>query len=1118
MKAAFLGAAVLATAGAAFYFGTAVHAAKASGSKPASRKALASTALSLPLFFEPNQGQTAPQVKFLAHGAGYGLFLTADEAVLEIQHSAFSTQHSAPGSRSSRAASSSVIRMRLEGANASARISGASPLPGKSDYFIGNDPSKWHRGIPQFARVEYQAVYPGVDLVYYGDGGQLEYDFRVAPGAAPNQIALSFTGASAHIVAGDSGDSGNVGDLILSTANGDVRFHAPHVYQQDGDTQKAVAGSFRQLAGNKIGFTIGDYDHSRELVIDPILSYSTYLGGSGTEGGLIGANPLNPLNLVKIAIDPGDFIYVAGSTNSADFPVTDGSTLKGAQNIFISKINPSPSVGMPQLVYSAYLGGSGKDSLAGIAVDKTSNIYVAGSTTSNNFPTVNALNPGPVTSGTHGFLSALTFEGNNGNNTSIYTLTYSTYLAGTNAADNAEDEVTGLAIDSNQNAYVTGVTTSSNSATLQNPFPASPDGYQTVSNNPGNPQFFASQISTTRSGYQSMLYSTYFGGGYPVTATAIGGGIAVDPSPNSSPNIYITGATTMLGVTGPNGEKPFPLFSAQQTCLNEASNHGTCSSNTPTTTPDAFVAKISPSLPNSNPIYSTYIGGRGDDYGNAIAVDTSGNAYVTGATDSNDWVCSGSCVSGFQNVYNGDGNTNAFVVKISNPSGSSFYPLTYFTYLGGAGPDSGQDIKVDLIGAVHVVGATLSPNFPLTTDALQHYGGSGDAFVALLSTTAGGNTAAGDYSTYLGGSGLDQGTGIAFDQTFGAAYVAGITQSGDFPVTLATAYQQKLNGPQDAFVSKIGANSVLSVTVPNTSPTPNPVNAGTQVAFTFTITNTAGSDPASAVTFNALGVPATPILQSPATATVKSGSGSCDGVVGTTISCNLGTLAVNAIATVEVDMTPAVPASPNEQITISGNASANGGAVGGSVPQPVANVVDFQIQAFPSTQTINAGDKAIFQVIFTPTSNLGYNAAITPGAPTFNPSMVTASTPAFNPTSVQLSGSGKQTTALTIVTVPRPVPVGNLLRRGSFYATWLPIGGLSLVGLGIGAGRKRRRWLVGVVLAMIAGAILLQSGCGSASSSTTPNGGTQAGTYIVTISASPASVTAHTCTATLIVN
>ena len=306
MKAAFLAAAVLATAGIVFYFGTAVHAAQASGPVSAERrsaersfaapKALSSTTISLPLFFEPNQGQTAPQVKFLAHGAHYGLFLTADEAVLELQHSAASTPPSVLSSQfsvpSTQASTNAVIRMRLAGANASARVSGASPLPGKSNYFIGNDPSKWRSGIPQFARVEYKSVYPGVDLVYYGNQGQLEYDFRVAPGAKPNQIALSFNGASAHIVSGDSGDSG---DLVLSTANGDVRFHAPRIYQpaapQSGNAEKAVAGSFRQLAGNKIGFTIGDYDHSRELVIDPILIYSTYLGGTGTEG------------LVQIAVD-----------------------------------------------------------------------------------------------------------------------------------------------------------------------------------------------------------------------------------------------------------------------------------------------------------------------------------------------------------------------------------------------------------------------------------------------------------------------------------------------------------------------------------------------------------------------------------------------------------------------------------------------------------------------------------------------------------------------------------------------------------------------------------------------------------------------------------------------
>src|SRR5208282_2741578 len=372
----------------------------------------------------------------LARGSGYGLFLTADEAVLQLQQARPNPRTAAdvptPTPRS-------VIRMKLDGAKSAPSVSGTKPLPGKSNYFIGNDPAKWRSNIPQFARVEYKSVYPGVDLVYYGDQGQLEYDFRVAPAADPSQIALSFQGASARIVPGDSGDSGDSGDLVLSTANGDVRFHAPGVYQDYGNTRKSVAGSFRQLAGNKIGFTIGVYDHSRELVIDPILSYSTYLGAGG-EG-----------NLVQVAIDPSDNIYLAGSTTSANFPVTSNAyqpTLNGAQNVFIAVLNPTLPQAQ-QLLYATYLGSTGKDVLAGIAVDASRNIYVAGTTTSTCtttttppsptcFPTTsNAFQTAPAEAGTHGFLSAITFNGN------TYSLTYSTYLAGT-----ATDKVTGLAIAS----------------------------------------------------------------------------------------------------------------------------------------------------------------------------------------------------------------------------------------------------------------------------------------------------------------------------------------------------------------------------------------------------------------------------------------------------------------------------------------------------------------------------------------------------------------------------------------------------------------------------------------------------------------------------------------------
>ncbi len=1121
MKAALLAVAVLGAAGVVLSFGTSVHAAKVAPSTSSSRPVAHS--LSLPMFFEPNQGQTAPQVKFMARGAGYGLFLTADEAVLKLQQAVSGPRTATPIPSPKPA---SVIRMKLEKANASALVSGVSPLPGKSNYFIGNDRSQWRQNIPQFARVQYQAVYPGVDLVYYGDQGQLEYDFRVAPGSDPNQIALSFTGADVHV------DSESSGDLVLSTANGDIRFHAPHVYQPaapangSGTVEKTVAGSFRQLADNKIGFAIGDYDHSRELVIDPTLSYSTYLGGGGE-------------SLVKIAVDSASNIYVAGSTTSPDFPLSGSSSPyipplqtalggSGAQNLFISKINPTPQSGNPQLVFSTYLGGSGTDSLAGIAIDQSLNIYVAGSTTSPNFPTTgNAYQQAPQT-GSHGFVTAITFNSAN----STYALTYSTYLAG-----NGVDTITGMAIDNSCqtsqagvaacNEYVTGVTTSSNTATQLNPFPASPEGFQIQSNSPGNGQFFATKIYTAGSGYSSIAYSTYFGGGNfgasdGIPDIAIGGGIAVDPSATQV-NMYFTGTTNQLGVAGPNGTVAFPLFNAQQSCLNEAGQTN-CSSQNPTQTTDAFAAKIYPAG-GYIPVYSTYLGGSGSDNGNAITVDSTGNTYVVGATNSNDWIGVG---GGFQPaLYQGStlstNYTNAFIAKIGNSNGSgTVYPLTYFTYLGGSGPDSAQDIKVDSVGAAHVVGTTasLNPPFPVTANTYQPCLGEpgvpppctgdpytdSDAFVALISTTISGaypnNVPPGDYTTYLGGSLTDQGSGIALDIN-NLAYVAGVTQSTNFPVT-AGVFQPTLAGTQDAFVTKLGANSGLLLGYPNTSPNPQNVAAGTQVAFTFNIVNQ-GPDNATSVIFNATGVPLTGLTK-PATAQVTSNSGSCTAVQGSgtygTISCFIPTLAVCTPlpcanpATVEVDLTPASPVV-NSTITVSGTVSANGGPVSANVTQPNANVVDFLVKAATPTP-VNAGDIATILVTFCPTSSYGYNATITPSQTT-SPSMVTSTTPTFNPATVTLAGTACGTTTLSIPTVARPQGTGSLLRRFPFYAAWLPIGGLSLVGLGIGAGRKHRRWLVGAVLCLIVGILVLWPGCGKSTNSASTPGGTVAQTYTIQI-------------------
>jgi len=1145
MKAALLAVVVLATAGVFFYFSTyssayssnAVHASKASrpvandrvsaesGSaerQPGQRRMLPSQAISLPLFFEPNQGQTAASVKFLAHGSGYGLFLTADEAVLQVQHSAGSSPLSAPSSRlSSRRASSSVIRMRIDGANPSAGVSGASPLRGKSNYFIGNDASKWRQNIPQFARVEYHGVYPGVDLDYYGDEGQLEYDFRVAPGADPNQIALSFQGASARI------DSGGSGDLILSTGPGEVRFHAPRIYQRvdqpdapaagnaSANAETLVRGSFRQLAANKVGFTVGEYDHSRELIIDPTLSYSTYLGGSGTEvcpSGAVAPGQGCP----QVAVDTAGNIYVAGSTTSANFPVTvSGSSLTGVQNIFIAVLNPLLPPGQ-QLTYATYLGGTGTDTLAGLAVDALFSIYVAGTTDSTDFPTdgtVPAFQTGTIVAGnggfpgTHGFLSKFAYPTSPASGT--YALAYSTYLSG-----NGVDNVTGLAIDTAQNAYVTGDTTSTNP--VSNGFPANANGFQTASNSPGNPQFFATMISTLSG---SVSYSTFYGGGnFAGAPTAnVGGGIAVDPPPNTTPNLYFTGTTNMLSVPGSNGQPALPLFAAQQTCLDQpAVTASPCPGPAPTNT-NALVVKINPNQAGSNPVFATYLGGGGPDTGSGIAVDTSGDVYVTGSTASTVWVCN--CTSEFQpNGYGGittsgygGGSSDAYVAKIGPQSGSIF-PLNYFTYLGGSGQDYGSSIQVDPNQAVHVTGTTFSPNFPVTTNTLQAApGGGGDAFVALISTTSGGTLAIpiGDYSSYLGGSGLDQGTGIALDAYY-ASYVAGTTQSNNFPT--ANAFQPTLPGPQAAFVSKIGAVSTLSVSTYTGSPSPNPVPAGTQVAFTFNITNN-GPDNAFDVVFYATLNTATG-LATPPTGKVTSGSGYCSAEQGTQIPCNIPSLPAGTSASVEIDVTPAISTNqPLLSVGVSGVASANNGALQVSSSQTV-DVVDFTVSAQNSTPTITAGDVATIPVTFCPSiPSLGYSATITP-TQTTSPAMVTATTPTFNPTTVVLSGSACGSTTLSIPTVARPVNAGSLLRRGSFYAAWMPIGGLSLMGLTIGglslgAGSKRRRWLAGALLGLVAGLILLQPACGSKSTTVTTNGGTSAGIYIITISGAAESQASH---------
>jgi Beta-propeller repeat len=325
----------------------------------------------LPLSFEANQGQTDPQVKFLARGRGYALFLTPTEAVLSLAkpQAQARTESSAT---SSPEASGTVLAMQLSGANLEPQVTGKDALPGRVNYLRGKDPAHWHKQIPTYAKVAYEGIYPGVDLVYYGNQGQLEYDFVVAPGADPGVLKLVFRGAERIAI-------NAAGELVLSTASGDIRMHAPVIYQETAGVRTTVAGGYVLEEPQQVSFAVAAYDTSRPLVIDPVLVYSTYLGGSGGDEGR------------GIAVDNRGNAYVTGSTDSTNFPTVNAvqPALGGNSDAFVAKLTGNGS----QLLYSTYLGGTAGDIGLGIAVDDRGNAYVAGLTRSTNFPTVNAAQP-----------------------------------------------------------------------------------------------------------------------------------------------------------------------------------------------------------------------------------------------------------------------------------------------------------------------------------------------------------------------------------------------------------------------------------------------------------------------------------------------------------------------------------------------------------------------------------------------------------------------------------------------------------------------------------------------------------------------------------------------------
>ncbi len=643
------------------------------------------------LRFELNVGQTSPTVSFLSRWSGNALFLTPSGAILRTPDS--------------------VWKMDFVGANPAVEAIGLQSLQRQAHYLIGTQ-EQWHTEVPSYGRVEYRNIYPGVDIIYSGDQGRLQYDLVIHPGADPSQITLRFEGTQPIQV-----DAG--GGLVLRTLKGEWRHANSESYQIRSGAHSKVAARLMASGPNEATVAVGRYDRFKALTI----TYSTYLGGTGQDSA------------TSIAVDTAGNTYLTGWTESTDFPEATGTRLGKPSSLdaYVAKLSPAGT-----LVYITYLGGTGQDQAFGVAVDNSGSAVVVGTTYSTNFPVLNAVQPS-LAGGHNAFVAKLNTAGNG--------LIFSTFLGG-----NGADTANAVALDAQGNIYVAGETTSANFPVL-NPLQFGIGG--------GDDAFVCKFSSGG-----ARLYSTFLGGIGNDRATAI----AVDTSGYA----YVTGSTYSTN---------FPTLNAFQAKLGGGQ--------------DAFAAKIGVS--GNSLIYSTYLGGSGGtvsapETGNGIAVDSTGSAYIAGATSSANFPT----LNPLQASLNG--SEDAFVVKLSAVGSAPVYS----TYLGGSSMDVANAIAIDDAGNAYIAGYTASTDFPLANAIQSSNAGVYDAFVLELNSA--GNTL--EMGTYLGGSGADSANDIALDSS-GNLYVAGQTLSNNFPT--AGAIQIFQPSPASTFFLKIPVPHVPSV-------------------------------------------------------------------------------------------------------------------------------------------------------------------------------------------------------------------------------------------------------------------------------------------------------------------
>jgi hypothetical protein len=953
-----------------------------------------------------------------------------------------------------------VLRLRFAGSNPSPQITGAEKLPGRVDYFIGDNPSKWRTNVPSYARVKYRSIYPGVDLIFYGNQRELEYDFVIAPQADPKSIALEVEGASTLRI-----DAG--GNLVMSLQDGEVELQKPIVYQQVNGVQREILAAYALAGPNRVTFAVSGYDRSLPLVVDPVFIFNSYVGGSGDDSGL------------AIAVNAANQAAIAGQTFSLDFPIPSGTntlpngaganvTTQGNAFVFVLSADGTSAD------YSAYLGGNGangtnktppgQDLATWVIYDKVGDIYLTGDTSSTDFPVTTATSPsglaGLITTQPDPFGSAFLAKFNPSANGPA-SLVYSTYVGGSGSSMGVGDAGGGIAVDANQNAYVVGLTASADFP-LKNQIPLAG-----LPNSLGSA--YVMRIDTTKSGPASLIFSTLWGGdgahadgnatfreGFAEKAL----GVAVD----SQDNAYVTGITTSSGTT-------FPTTSgALQPAANPANVLG-----------GGFFSKINTAATGADALdYSTYLEGNTLDEALAVGDFDDIVFYIAGHTHST----SGFPVTNttptstlFQGVFPSPPSAAGIgFLTVIDPSKIGTNSLQYGVLFGGTtGSDVGFGVAVDGSGNAYLAGRASSTDFPITSGALQaaRLNRNGDAFVVKINP-AGNGTADLVYSSLFGGSGPVGGTlpdtafGIAIDAAPPPGpnvYITGQTPSTPaqgFPIT-SGAFQPTLDGSSDAFIAKLNL-------VPNVAVSPSIIAFGSvtigtiSVPVTLVITNNTGTF----VAFNA----------SPFTFT---GPNASDFAVAPGGACGAG-IAAGASCTEGITFTPSAPpraesatfnindnASGSPQsVSLSGTGQAsisvapssiNFGTVVVNTTSPSQTVIITNNTANPVTlnatapfsltgaNPTNFGASAIGSAPCTPGLNIAVGASCTEGI-TFTPSAPPGALSATldvndsvagSPQTVSLSGTGTAAAADFAITAP-PTFTVQQGRSGTFQIGLVSVG------------------------------------------------------------------------------